>query len=366
MALNKPEFISRDVDLIIREMIAQYELSTGKVLQPAHVERLLMDAFAYREGLVRQAVQDAALQNLVEFSSAPVLDYLGDLVGVKRLPAEAAKVKLTFTISSLGYRIIPAGTRATSSDGRIVFQTLEETIADNVSSIQIECVCTQAGVIGNGLTAGTINKMLDTFAFVSAVTNAETSAGGADTETDDALRERIKLAPASFSNAGSRGAYVFWARTADPSIVDVYVTSLTPGTVNVYPLLAGGQIPNSTILAKVSAVLNAEKIRPLTDTVVVTAPTKIDTSIELDVVTLTGYDWDDVQARIIAALNAYRDKKRSKLGQDITESQIFAAAQVEGVYKLSWPSPWSDIEADANEFVNITDVTLNNDGSVDG
>jgi hypothetical protein len=39
---------------------------------------------------------------------------------------------------------------------------------------------------------------------------------------------------------------------------------------------------------------------------------------------------------------------------------------VEGVYKVVWPSPWTDIAADSDEFVNITDITLNNDGNTNG
>jgi phage-related baseplate assembly protein len=349
-------------------MVAAYEAETGKVLQPAQVERLIFNAFAYREGLVREAINETGLQNLVEFSRAPVIDYLGDLVGVKRLGAVPAKVALTFTISNpSGIKLIPAGTRVATADGRVVFQTLEELeIGIFTGTKVLDCICTQAGVIGNGFTSGTITQIIDPLSFVTAVTNSQTSAGGADTETDDQLRERIKLAPASFSNAGSRGAYVYWARTANQGIVDVYVTSTTPGTVNVYPLLAGGQIPNSTVIGEVSAVLNDEKIRPLTDTVVVAAPTKIDTSIELDVTTFIGYDWDDVEERMRASLEAYRDLKRSKLGQDVTESQVFAAAMVEGVYKVGWPSPWTDIEADPDEFVDISDITLNNDGNTNG
>lgn len=42
-------------------MIAKYEADTGKeTLYPAQAERLLIDLWAYREMLVRVAVQEAA------------------------------------------------------------------------------------------------------------------------------------------------------------------------------------------------------------------------------------------------------------------------------------------------------------------
>ena len=58
---------------------------TGRTLYPAQVERLVIDLVAYRESLTREAIQDAGKQNLVSFARAPFLDYLGELLGVRRL-----------------------------------------------------------------------------------------------------------------------------------------------------------------------------------------------------------------------------------------------------------------------------------------
>ena len=41
-----------------------------------------------------------------------------------------------------------------------------------------------------------------------------------DGETDTALRQRVQLAPHSFSVAGPELAYVYWARSADPDVAD--------------------------------------------------------------------------------------------------------------------------------------------------
>lgn len=94
--LPEPNFVSRDTEAITREMIAQYESLTGKTLYPAQVERILIDVIAYRESLVRQSIQDAGKLNLVRYSRAPVLDYLGENVGVPRLQAIAASTTLRF------------------------------------------------------------------------------------------------------------------------------------------------------------------------------------------------------------------------------------------------------------------------------
>lgn len=57
MAIAEPDFIDRDPAQITSEMIAQYEEASGKKLYPAQAERLLIDLFAYRENLVRIAIQ---------------------------------------------------------------------------------------------------------------------------------------------------------------------------------------------------------------------------------------------------------------------------------------------------------------------
>lgn len=83
-----PQFVERDPAAIVAAMVADYEAKSGKTLYPAQVERLLIDMVAYRETLTRMAIQEAACQNLLAFANFPMLDYLGELVGVVRLPDE--------------------------------------------------------------------------------------------------------------------------------------------------------------------------------------------------------------------------------------------------------------------------------------
>lgn len=80
------QVIDDDAGAIRAEIAAAYEAATGKTLYPAQIESLLIDLIAYRETLIRAAINDAARQNLVRFARAPMLDYLGELVGIARLP----------------------------------------------------------------------------------------------------------------------------------------------------------------------------------------------------------------------------------------------------------------------------------------
>jgi hypothetical protein len=120
--MEKPVFIEANGETIISEMVAFYEGLTGRTLQPAQAERLLINAFAYRELMVREQIQAVGEQMLVAFASAPALDYLAELVGVVRLAASSASTVVEFTLVD-GHTgvVIPAGLRIGSTDGKAVF-----------------------------------------------------------------------------------------------------------------------------------------------------------------------------------------------------------------------------------------------------
>lgn len=369
-----PDFIERDVNLIVTEMVADYEQRTGRTLQPAQVERLLINAFAYREALIRNKIQYVALQNLVEFSNAPVLDELGRLVGVARLAASSASVEIEFTlVAGHGGVTIPASTRVASIDNLAVFATTTDTIvAPGVTSVTVTANSISTGTAANNYALGTITEILDPLAFLSAATNTTVSGGGAAIESDEALRERIKLAPSTFSNAGSRGAYKYFALSASPSIIDVSVLgpndtpAAGPGEVNIFPLMEDGSVTPPTVLDAVLATCNDEKVRPLTDQVNVSSPTRTDYDIEVDVTIFTDADPTVTQSDIQTRLDAFVLAKRQTLGQDVKISQIIAQSVTSGVYDVSVVSPAADIIVDNTEFAYCNTITVNIIGSTNG
>lgn len=369
MSLPEPQFIERDAIKITQELIAQYEQLTGKKLYPAQVERLLIDLIAYREMLLRIGIQEAAKQNLVEYARFPMLDYLGELVGVKRLPAQPARTTLRFTLSAVQSFdvLIPAGTRVETKDGKYIFRTdRDAVIKAGLNSVDITATCETPGAGANGYLIGEINQLITPIAYIEKVENISVSMGGTDEETDDRLRQRIKEAPERFSNTGSKGAYRFWAMSAHPDIVDVAVMSPSPGVVNVYPLMNTGN-PSVEILELVSNTLNAEKIRPLTDQVNVLSPTQVDFSITADVTLFSFADSGTVQEKIAEKISYYISEMKANLGRDVVRSQIIALINgVSGVYKTELTSPSSDIVLAENEWANCTGYTINIVGAVDG
>ncbi len=369
MALPEPSFITRDPAAITAEMIASYEETTGKALQPAQVERVLIDLISYRESLIRIGIQEAAKQCLVEYAMYPMLDYLGELVGVTRLAAQAAKcvVRFTLTEAKLFNVTVTAGTRVESKGGTVVFGTESNLIIEAGETYgDASVVCKTAGIVGNGYAPGEINELLDIVAYIESVANVTESSGGSDQEDDDSLRARIKLAPEQFTNAGSYGAYRYHAISAHQDIVAVAVTSPTPGTVNVYPLTKDGT-PTQPILDAVESTVSAETVRPLCDAVQVLAPTQQDFSLSVQIEL---YNWADgaaVQVAVEAALEAYAAELRSSLGRDVVLTQIIAIVNgVYGVYKTTLVLPTADVVNAENEWSNCTGITVTVTGYNDG
>lgn len=366
--MTAPNFISIDGAAIVAEMVADYQVRTGRPLYPGQAEMLLINSYAYRELLLRQQIQAIVSQMLVDFASSPGLDYLGALLGVARLPSSAASCILEFTlVDGHGGVVIPAGTRVSSSDGRVAFVTTQNTdVASGVNTVQVQSFANVLGATGNGYVAGDVNNILDPQPYLTSGLNIATTSGGTDSETDDALRIRIKAAPSQFSNAGSKGAYRFHALTASPAIIDVAVDGPGLGVVNIYPLMADGSTTPAPILALVDAALNDEKIRPLTDTVNVISPTVVPYDIEVELTAYTDADTVDLQAAVESALADFKALKSQKLGQDIILSQIIARCIIPGVFDVSVVQPAADITIAEIEVGICGTITVSVTGSNDG
>lgn len=363
-----PVFVELDGAVLLAQNIASYEAIVGRTLQPAQAETMLINAFTEAQLRTHYQLQAACTQMLVQYATAPALDELGKLVGATRLAAAGARVTLTFSIvSGHGGVVIPSGTRVGTSDGKVVFAVITNTDVEvGETTKDVECVAENIGVIGNGYTAGTITEILDPLAFVTGVTNAGVSSGGADTETDAEFRDRIILAPSQFSVAGPRDAYKFFARRASSAIIDVAVAQIEPGTVGVYPLVAGG-VTGPEIISLVEAELNDDSVRPLTDTVVVEAPTVVDYDIEVEVETYENAEVSTVEDEIQTALEAYAESKETAMGQDVMLSQIIArAASVAGVYNVTVVSPVADLVIAFNEVAIVGTVTVTVTGQNEG
>lgn len=370
--LNDIVFAEKAPEKIESDIFATYENITGRSLARGDPVRLFLETIALIIIQQRNLIDNAAKMNLLSYSTGDYLDHLGSLLGVKRLEASRAYVTLRFNLSeSQNIDIeIPGGTRATP-DGKILFATLEAAkIKAGETQIDIIAQCTIAGEIGNGFLPGQIKKLVDPFAYEMAVINIDTSNGGGDIESDENFRERIQIAPESFSVAGSRGAYEYFARSAHQNIIDVAVIGppeLNPGYVEIYPLMTGGELPTSEILDAVLKTCNADDVRPLTDYLSVKSPVIFNFDLKLNFY----IDRDkavqaiELQKNIQQAANDWLIWQKSKLGRDLNPSELNHRLVAAGAKRTEIFSPEFKI-LKANELAIVNSVSINYGGLEDG
>lgn len=359
--LEKPQFIETDAQTVLDGCIAEYEHLTGRPLYPAQSERLLINLIAYREHLVRVGIQEAAEQNLVAFARAPMLDCLGELVGVTRLPAQPARCILRFSLAepAISPVFIASGTGVYSTDGKYLFTTeTDVAIASGAMMADVSAVADTAGDAANGIQPGNVSMLADevTDEALSAC-NIDATSGGSDAETDGHLRERIMLAPETFSVAGSELAYRYHVLSVSSSIVDAGVISPSPGVVELYPLTKDG-IPDATLLALVGAKVGSEKVRPLTDNVQVLPPERVAYTVAVRLTLYRNADADMVEALARASFAAFTGTLRATLGHDVVRSQLVDAAHVSGVYRVDVVSPAADIVLARNQWADCAGFSV--------
>lgn len=211
-------------------------------------------------------------------------------------------------------------------------------------------------------------------------------------ESDEDFRERITLAPASFSVAGPEAAYVYHARSASGDVLDASATSADaddiraivsdvlaahaaapelvadmdaaldaatwPGDVLVSVLSrVGDGTASPDLLDTVSGYVGAADKRPMTDHVTVESAEIVPFAVEATLWSFAGPDPDVAMAAARAQLDAYLDNSR-RLGRDITMSGLYAALQVAGIQNVELASPAASIVIGPTQAAYCTGVTL--------
>ena len=339
-------FVETDSAKIYTAIIGKLMDYCDEPLYPGDQRRI------FGEGLVMVLVSlynefnDSMKQRTLRYARGEVLDAIGERYGVARAAPASASATFRFTVSAVQAEsiVIPAGTRVTS-DGNVYFAT-QETAVLPAGSMMVDLlgVCTSGGAAYNGYTAGSISSLVDLIPFIGSVTNITDTTGGDDGEPyteagDEKYRERIRLAPASLSTAGPESAYRYFAMSADPDIADVAIECPEdePNTVNIYPLMTGGELPDETTLQKVLDVLS-DDVRPMTDKVQALAPEVVEYTVELKY-----YCTKDDEASTIqtieadgGAIDKYNAWQTAALARSINPDQLrrFILAPTDGTGAL--------------------------------
>jgi len=321
-------FIKTNAMEIHDEIIAELENGVSEPLFPGDERRIFGEALVPLFVGMFGAVNDAARQKMLRYARGSVLDALGENRGIKRLESVSARTTIRFSVSPpLSQNlIIPIGTRVTGDYTRYFATTSTAVLAAGMNYVDVPAESVGGGSEFNDIPVGEINVLVDlsNAPMIDNVTNITVTFGGGDAESDEQFRDRIRDAPNSMSTAGPAVAYRYFAIAADPLIADASVTSPSPGTVLVVPICYGGEIPDAYLLDKVLASVSAPDVRPLTDRVLVAAPTAAYYDIELTYYTTAAnasqvYDMVELPG---GAIDRYIFWQGSSLDNDINPDQL--------------------------------------------
>lgn len=177
-------------------------------------------------------------------------------------------------------------------------------------------------------------------------------------EGDDEFRARIPLSLEGYTTAGSTGSYVFHGLSADGDVKDISPVSPTPGVVTVYVLSRTGDgTASSGLLSTVSAALDAQNVRPLTDQVTVLSASIVTYSITAELVLYPGPDSSVILAAAQAAIAAYTDSVHA-IGYDVALSGIYQALHQAGVQHVNLTTPSANISISDGQAAYCTGITL--------
>ena len=325
--------------------------------------RGILEAVASAIAGLYQLIRTVSGALFIQTAEGTWLDLKAREVGVRRLSAKKARVRLSFSRSTPTTQdiLIPAGTIVRSrkdAHGRSLRFVTDEpaTLSTGQSSVAVTATAEEAGTIGN-VGQGTISLIVTTVSGIETVINQDVGGlshlvqEGADAESDRAFRERAIGKWDTLGVGGTRGAYHAWAMSV-PGVQAAMVLDdapYGPGTVGVVVLGTGGA-PTPQLLADVKDYIRPRQ--PLTAQLVVSSATITPVSLSLTLWRLATADQATVDAAIRNALAGFSDGLQ--LGEGLIRARLVAAVMaVDGVYNVTVEAPTADVPATPAEYLDV-------------
>lgn len=335
---------------ILNEMVADYETKyqeiTGRkiTLRPGDKEHIHLRIEAGQYYQMYQVMDNAAKMNLLKYSKGNFLRHLGAFKKTFIQEPKPAVVTARFTLSEVRKDVIyiPQGTRITAGDG--VYFTTDDyaEVKAGDSFVDIDCTCESVGEVGNDYIPGQIETIVDPVPYVASVANTTKSEGGSGEESEESFRERIFLAPSSYSVAGPADAYEYWVKQYNSAAIeDVKIYEPTEAVVDIRILLNGGALPSQTFCSGCLEYLKENPIIPLTDNDIVAAPDVVNYNVKA-VYYIARSDLNNItviQESIEAAKDTYLNWQRTKIGRDINPDALTEFVRAAGGKRVVITSP---------------------------
>ncbi|WP_096024608.1 baseplate J/gp47 family protein [Campylobacter lanienae] len=306
----------------------------------------LLECLAYREMLLRARINAAIKGCLLPYANEGDLDNVVAFYGIERLRGEYPKASVEFSLSMVRSVdiIIPSGAVLTDSNNSIAILARSVVLKAGELSASGEIIL-QEHIQTSNKKCEYIQTPLP---YVLKAKQTTTFSGGADPESDEALRARAILSLDRFSTAGASGAYKFHALSSSAKVKDCAALNGGAGIVNIYIQSSD----ESDIALEVLNYLSSDNRRPLTDKVVVFMANKksvlIKATLELNDMLNQSNINNQIQGGVLA------------LGQDLNLSFLYSNLHTSGVYRAiitdilvdGEPVSIADVIADATEYIS--------------
>jgi uncharacterized phage protein gp47/JayE len=245
-------------------------LSTDDVLRRADAEVYARVMGGVAHGLYG-FIDWLSAQLLYDTAELEYLERWCSIWGLTRKAAAAATGSVTFTVQAGA--VIPSGTLLQALDGVQYQTTAAATVVALVATAPVVGVLPAAA---SNRATGQSQSLVSPVVGVQSTATAGALTGGADVETDDALRARLLARIQQPPQGGAANDYSTWAlEVAGVTRAWVYPAELGLGTVTLRFVrdLDATLIPDAGEVATVQAYIDAR--RPITAQVAVLAPAAV-------------------------------------------------------------------------------------------
>lgn len=333
------EKILSDIKNVFKEQLNDSEIS---LLQSDSYSALL-ETLAYRELILRARINSSVKNMLLPYASGSDLDNIVAIYGIERLKGEKPTANVKFSLSTaLDYDVyIPPNTILLSQNSKKA--TLKEPVIITAGQKQaFGVIVLDEFVLKSSKKCEFIQTPLP---FLLKAEQTSEFMGGAERESDDRLRQRAVLSLHRFSTAGSIKSYIYQALSANAKVLEVSVLNGGAGVVKIF--LKTTDMSEET-RQSVADHLNGEKVRPLTDSVIVANANIIDVDIKANLELTDMFMQDEIDKAIKSTPSSL------KIGEDLNLSYIYSVLHKNGVYRVNLQTPTADIKVGEDSFARIS------------
>lgn len=306
---------------------------------------IILQAFSYREMMLRGYFNVLAKQFFLSTSTGDDLDNYALFYGVTRLKGAKpyARTEFELSIESSVDMTIPKGLNLIDDSSSKVAILTQDVVIKSGELKAIGVVELQLEVAKNDTKCELITTPLP---FILSAKSLEAFGFGSSLEDDTAFRNRILLSLSDKSTAGAENTYKSYTFKADERIEDVAVFNGGAGVVNIYYYSLEA---DEKMAERIENYLNAKDVRPLTDNVIISPVIEVPYGVTAEIKINPNQDTGMILTNAVASLNSGLSTLK-KIGVNITLSEINDFLRVSGVKEVIINEPIENITIENNQI----------------